>query len=256
MSTLRFGPTKEEDLRDFLKQEFIKRKQKNKKYSLRAFAKKIEVSHSVISEILNGKRRLTTKTFSRISNKLNLDPAIAKKYETHILKRKRQYTQLETRAGKLMSEWYFNALLELLEIKNVPQDPKGIANQLDIEESKVVSALDLLQELGLIKKTNNRWKVLIKNTTSWGNLNYVDIVNRVQMQNIEKGKKAIEEIDINDRSSLGLTVAMNPEDLPEVRKLIYDSVSRIGAFLERKGAVKKQVFHLNLMLFPVSKKIE
>jgi uncharacterized protein (TIGR02147 family) len=234
----------------------LKRKQKNKKYSLRAFAKKIEVSHSVISEILNGKRRITTKTFSQISKKLNLDQAISKKYESYIIKRKKQYTQIETRAGKLMSEWYFNALLELLEIKNVPQDPKSIADQLNIEESKVMSALNLLQELGLITRRNNKWKVLIKNTTSWGNLNYVDIVNRVQMQNLEKGKKAIEEIDINDRSSIGLTVAMNPEDLPEARKLIYDSVSRIGTFLERKGSIKKQVFHLNVMLFPLSKKIE
>ena len=48
-------------LRPFLKMELDSRIKKNPSYSLRSFAKSLNISHAALSQILNGKRNLTKK---------------------------------------------------------------------------------------------------------------------------------------------------------------------------------------------------
>lgn len=59
-------------LRKLLLQEFENKKSKNPSYSLRALARDIEVSPSVISDYLNEKRKLSPKTKYKIIRYLDL----------------------------------------------------------------------------------------------------------------------------------------------------------------------------------------
>ena len=53
-------------------QQFSQIKGKNPNYSLRAYSKKLDIPHSALSEILNGKRKLTKKMATRILINLKL----------------------------------------------------------------------------------------------------------------------------------------------------------------------------------------
>src|SRR4051812_39521403 len=59
----------------FLKSELSRRCERNPSYSLRAFAKSLGVSHTILSLVLAGKRPLARKSARKISEKLGLDPA-------------------------------------------------------------------------------------------------------------------------------------------------------------------------------------
>jgi transcriptional regulator with XRE-family HTH domain len=59
----------------FLKNEFANRKKRNAKYSLRALARDIGVSHSVISEYMSGKRNITKLTSYKIMFFLKIQPS-------------------------------------------------------------------------------------------------------------------------------------------------------------------------------------
>jgi hypothetical protein len=57
-------------LRSILEKEFTRRKQVNPRYSLRAFAKSVEVEHSTLSQLIRGRRAMTWKSIQAIAGKL------------------------------------------------------------------------------------------------------------------------------------------------------------------------------------------
>jgi cyanate lyase len=57
---------------DILKNIFQERINKNPKYSLRAFARDIGLSPSLLSMVMSGQRQLTAKQAAKISLKLKL----------------------------------------------------------------------------------------------------------------------------------------------------------------------------------------
>ncbi|MNJ92610.1 hypothetical protein D3C87_102830 [compost metagenome] len=63
---------KNSDFRQFLEDELARRSQNSPRYSLRAFARHLEVDSSFLSKILNGKRTVTMRTIRMFGERLNL----------------------------------------------------------------------------------------------------------------------------------------------------------------------------------------
>ena len=59
--------------RTFLQAELARRCARSNQYSLRAFARFLELDHSTLSQLLRGKRRLTDRTIRRCGVRLGLD---------------------------------------------------------------------------------------------------------------------------------------------------------------------------------------
>lgn len=55
-------------LRSILQSELARRKKVNRSYSLRAFARSVEVEHSTLSQLLRGKRAMTWKSIQTIAS--------------------------------------------------------------------------------------------------------------------------------------------------------------------------------------------
>lgn len=54
-------------LRTILETEFARRRRVNPRYSLRAFARSVEIEHSTLSQLLRGKRAMTWKSIRKIA---------------------------------------------------------------------------------------------------------------------------------------------------------------------------------------------
>ena len=63
---------KNSDFRQFLEDELARRMQSMPRYSLRAFARHLDVDSSFLSKILNGKRTVTMRTIRMFGERLNL----------------------------------------------------------------------------------------------------------------------------------------------------------------------------------------
>src|SRR5258708_1196779 len=61
------------NFRDALRTDFFARRQRNARYSLRAFARFLGVDHSTLSQILRSRRSLSPVMVSRLGRKLGLD---------------------------------------------------------------------------------------------------------------------------------------------------------------------------------------
>jgi transcriptional regulator with XRE-family HTH domain len=62
------------DLRATLTAEFARRRRLNPRFSLRAFARALGTHHRTLSQILEGRRRLTTRAIRRLGAGLRLGP--------------------------------------------------------------------------------------------------------------------------------------------------------------------------------------
>ena len=78
------------NLRLILNKKLDELKSKNPSYSLRAFARKLNVTPSALSEIINGKRRVSEKKAQSLAHHLLLDPTEKMKF----LKISKNYHQI------------------------------------------------------------------------------------------------------------------------------------------------------------------
>ena len=59
--------------RELLQHEFDRRRAANRRYSLRAFARALAVDHSTLSQILRGRRRVTSRTLRALGPRLGMN---------------------------------------------------------------------------------------------------------------------------------------------------------------------------------------
>lgn len=108
---------------DFLIKEFKKRKNKNKAYSMRAFAKSLKMDSSTLTQILSGKRKLSFVTAKKIVQLLSLDKAtqniLLLSYDDlnkKFLCEEDFFVPNEELSTELMSHWEYYTILSYLEI--------------------------------------------------------------------------------------------------------------------------------------------
>jgi transcriptional regulator with XRE-family HTH domain len=84
------------DFRKFLADELVRRSENSPRYSLRAFARHLDVDSSFLSKILNGKRTVTLRTIHMFGEKLNLPTQDLQRFEdvSHGKKMKRKLDRL------------------------------------------------------------------------------------------------------------------------------------------------------------------
>jgi len=162
-------------LRDVLSLELNSRVQKNKSYSLRSFARDLEISPSSLSDVIKGKSGGSASTLNKIANCLNLNDHEAGYIKNISLAEfaKCSVTQDKARAelerlAALIKIKHINkneaagvfdyralALLELLALKRYQRFPGMAAARLGLSEESFEKALKMLLQKKLISKNEN-----------------------------------------------------------------------------------------------------
>ena len=94
---------KKSDFRQFLEDELARRSQNYPRYSLRAFARHLEVDSSFLSKILNGKRTVTMRTIRMFGERLDL-PGEQLQVFAEVSREKKMKRKLERLLEKMPSE--------------------------------------------------------------------------------------------------------------------------------------------------------
>ncbi len=143
-----------------LRGHLLEIQQKNPAYSLRAFASKLQLSPSALSEILNGKRRVSEQLAQKTLNLLGTDPRdqskilqLFKQRHSEILEDSHEsnYLELKSDQFQIISKWHHFAILSLAETKGFKASPLWIAKRLGIKVVEAENALERLERLGFIE---------------------------------------------------------------------------------------------------------
>lgn len=245
-----------ESFKTYLQNELVRRCNQNSSYSLRAFARSLDIEPSALSQILRGKRKLSSKMTSRLAHVLDLSPIRVKNFIEFKDSSKNEvndFKELTIDLFEVLSDWYHFAILELMNTKHFNGNPKWIAKSLGITINEVNISIDRLQRLEMLEINNDgAWKDLTGGKTNLGDpalTNQAFI--RYQKKILALSEKSLmgDSIDIRDHS--GTTMAIDSSKIPEAKELTRKFRRKIGKLLT--GENEDQVYQLQVSLFPLSK---
>lgn len=261
---------------NWLRNELEAARVKNSRYSLRAMAKKLGLSPGRLSEIMNGRRRLTTQMAMRIADRLEYGPdkraeflgtvddarndasnpraAIPTAALPAPLKSLRQpkYDPLEMDRFHVIADWYHFAILSLIETTDFNSSPDWISKRLGISIAQAESALERLQSTKLISiSAKGRVRSTGKNIETPTDIASTAL-KRSHRQTLEQAIEAIYEVPLNERDITSMTMAIDSKKIPQAKKLIRDFRKKMAAFLENGPA--DEVYNLNIQLLPITKR--
>lgn len=246
-----------------LRSHYVARRKKNSAYSLRAYAKFLGIPSGRLSEITSGKRGIGPKLVRRLGDRLLLSPQETANliFSQKAFKGKKSYTpdsgdqivapdlSLTEDRFNLITEWYHFGILSLMKTDDFKSDSKWIGRRLNISAIEAQDALVRLERLGLIHKVGRSFRRSANMITTTHDISSADL-KRSHIESLKRSIDAIVEVPVNHRDISSITIACDPQDLPEVKNRIKEFRRKLHQFMER-GA-KKEVYELNIQLLPLS----
>lgn len=247
--------------RTYLQQEFVKRTAKNPAYSLRAFAQQLGVNHATLSSLMSGKRAITEATLLKLGQALNLSPAEMSHFKNAAPTESptsSSYFMIQQDAFAVMSEWYFDAILEMSLIPHFRLEANIIAKSIGITALQAKIALESLERLELlVKDENGKYKLQHQNSINILDPDFTSVANRKYQKSVlEKSVEALETVDRKKRDHTSTTMAINIKDLPKAKEIIQKFRHDLNAYLQREDASPDEVYQLQVSFFPLTKDLK
>jgi uncharacterized protein (TIGR02147 family) len=250
----------------FLRARLMGRIAQNQSYSVRAFARDLKISHSYLSQILNERRKLSLRQALRLSEGLRLEAEERQTFIQLLLETRPERFASGSSASykddpismdmdrfKIIGEWYHGAIVEMTSLKRFRADPRWIARQLGVTSLQVKAAVKRLQRMGVLEMKEKKW-VKSHNRFHFPTTSSEVAVRRFHQEMIYKGLKTLDsaqEEDFKHRDITGITIAINPEKIPEAQKRIQRFRNQLADFLS-KGETTA-VYQLNVQLFSLTR---
>lgn len=252
-----------------LKKELDSRLKKNPRYSLRAFARFLEMAPSKLSEIINGKAGLSLKSAQKIAYKLNLSEdekntfcdsaelqfarkAIDREKARYRLTRKSasvKYQKVSLDTFESIYEWYCFAILELVETTQFKNDSTWIAKQLGITNAESTSALERLKKAGLLVEENGSLKTDFSMRTTTTNIPS-EAIRKFHHQILQKAVKNLKAENIDNRDYSTALISIDKSQLKMVKNRILKFRKSLLRELS-KSTPKDEVFCLSIQFFSI-----
>jgi uncharacterized protein (TIGR02147 family) len=240
----------------FLLQELAERKTRNPVYSIRAFARDLDVSSTALCDVLAGKRDLSRKNAEKVASILCLSPGRTQSLMREILKSdyaegQVDFQTLEEDTFRLLSDWYHFALLNLAKIKTNRASPPWIAKRLGISVLESRHALSLLRRLGFLAIERGRLvrtgRPLFFKPTSMPRA-----LKKFQNQILVKAQESIERDRVEDRYVTSFVMPVDIRKLSAAKEMILNFQKRLMQLLE--AGELTEVYVLSVQLFPLTRK--
>ncbi|MES2769665.1 MAG: TIGR02147 family protein [Bdellovibrionota bacterium] len=243
--------------KELLQQEFLRRTTKNGGYSLRAYAKFLDMSHATLSTMLAGKRTITPATITKLAKKLGLGPQATENYlnpATNEDGKTQNYHVIQEDAFNSISEWYFDAILQLSLIPKINLEPNTISSVLSISKLEARLALETLERLELLKKNKNgKWIKTQKNSINYLDPDFTNVAMRKYQKSIlEKSLEALDNLPRSERDHTSTMMAVQKKDLTQVKELIKKFRHDLDKYLQRDGAKFDEIYQLQMSFFPIT----
>jgi uncharacterized protein (TIGR02147 family) len=262
------------NFREFLKDVYDDRREKNESFSLRAFTKLVGFSSpNYMRMITSGERNLTDAGIKKVSaylkfkkNASNFFTSLVYFNQAKTNEEKRKYFEkicyfkafceikrIDHQSYQYLSKWYYPAIRELTLLKGFKEDPRWIAAKLhpSITPQQVKDALVLLKDLGFLQyDKRNRIKpadVNIRTDVEVVNLSLWNFHHEMIHQALEK----LEQTEPDFRDMLSVTLALNHKGLKKIKTALYEFCEEItvdAAYSKDAEAV----YQLNMQLFNMS----
>lgn len=244
--------------RHILQAELARRCRANAQYSLRAFAKYLEVDHSTLSQLLRGKRQFTPTHIRKFGSRLGFDVATVETW-LHVEEQEsatdavsQKINQLSDDIASVMTNINHYAILELTRLADFQPDSRWIANMLGITVDEVNVLLHSLLRLRMLEMVSpTRWEdrlgdamANINAFTKAGVELYLQQLQNLLVQSVNADQKGPLFLD-------STTLAISTKRLPLALEMLKDFRESFVARLSQ-GNEHDAVYQLQLSFLPLT----
>ena len=262
------------DYRDFLKDYYDRRKAEMPFYSYRMMGDKLGLDSSYLYRVLQKKQHLPAHALPAAKEILALNGRQAEYFDllftAAITKDKSKQEELMAKALslrdverhslqaaelKLLESWWIPAVRAYLELNGGVVNVKQIAKDIcpPITEEQATDAIEILKEVGLVKKLASGRLALTDAHLTVGGPEKAKAVRHFQRQVLGLASDALDNVPVDERNISTLTVSVDQscfEDLGdmlrEFRRLVQKRID------EAKNP--DRVMQLSMAFFPVARK--
>lgn len=260
------------DYRLILNEIFEERSFLNSTYSLRAFARDLNVSPSTLSEIFSRKKGLSLTLAKSFANKLRM-PSWEKDYFCDLVSkehprscrirneaikrlnermRENDLKILNHKATRSLTSWVDLAILELTHLKKFENSTAWVAKKLNIDEASIKISIERLVESKLLKidKNSGRWSdisPLFCTTDGVPN----EAIRRLHKSILLIAMRKLESTDTEARSVKSIVFSLSSAQIPQAKKIIDNAIGEIVALSDRKNHERDQVMCFSSQLFSI-----
>lgn len=251
---------------EILKVSLQKKRTRNPRFSLRAMSRETGIDAGMLSKIFSGKYLPNAATTTKICHALQLttdettlvmnsigQAKFSKQGGTEDDENKPTKSEtpkeLEDSVFEVISNPCHYAIMELTFVSDFKSDTAWIAKRLGITKLETEYAVARLLRLGLLKKTDG---VLVKTNRSLTtkDKSRTTIAHRThQRALLRAAQQAVEKVPIDQRSTTGMTMAIDLAKIPAAKQLILNFNRQLSELLETGS--RQQVYQLSISLFPL-----
>ena len=266
------------DYRLYLNEYFCERKTANEHFSHQLFAQKAGIKSSgFVLHVMKGERNLTKPVILKISRAIGLDSNQTDYFEDLVsfeqaknqsdkefyfsrIAMKRENAKIRTlddRQYEFYSQWYHSVIREIVGLVEKRIDAKTLSKMLipPVTPTEFKKSLQLQVDLGLLKQISDE---IYEQTESFisagGAVRNVAIVNFQKIM-LKEALLAWDRFKSSEMMMNTVTFCMSEDLVETVKKEIRDFKSRLFELIAKDKKTTERVYHLNVNLFPVTKKI-
>jgi len=242
-------------------------------YSMRAFAKQVEISPSHLSRVLRGEKDLSPKSALKIALELDFnhekreqfldlvsyhsaDPHTKKLLLERINKRLKGNLKqsLDDELFKVISDWYYLPLFEFTKAKGFKSDSLWIAKKFNLSVAEINAAIDRMESLSLLTRDSHgnlsvRSELQIQTTDDITSM----AIRKHHKQMSEKAIQALQTQMTEEREFQSVHFAFSPNNIKRAKKMIREFADKFES--ELKPLSGEEVYQLNLQFFRLTKKL-
>lgn len=242
---------------DILLRKFKESQLRNPRWSQRAFAQKLGVSSGALSEIMKGKRPLTSSLKKKIASVLQLSPAeqldfFGDDIPSTLKPARFEYFQLSVDQFHLISDWWYFAILNLLKTKGFKPQHDWIAQRLQIPVKLVSESWDRLFRMGHLKRVKG--KVIREHARIETTDNLFDLsIRKAHIEDLKLIEKSILDGHTDNRDHTSMTVVINKKNMKKAKDLIRLFQDQFSEVVEVKdNELGEEVYRLSVSFYPLT----
>jgi transcriptional regulator with XRE-family HTH domain len=243
-------------IKKLLMQELTTRQARNPSYSIRAFARDLEIGVATLSEVLGGKRNISKTNLEKVLEKLLVSPLEREKLWDEYRDKVNRPHEVDDKMlidedlFRLIADWHYLAVLNLSKVKGFNGNPEWIAQRLGIKASEAKESLERLMRLELFRKVRGRYVRTKKSLTTTRDIPSAAI-RKHHSQNLLLAEQSLHRDPVEYREFGSVTLAVNLKKLPLAKELLLKTRKKIVDMLD-KGETS-EVYTLSFQLFPLTK---
>lgn len=264
------------DYRDLLLAYYNDRKAQMPLFSYRMLGGKLGIDASQLFRILQKEQHLPARCVPLAKELLGLSGRAAEYFELLIAASrskspsKRQELlnkafalrdvrrrELNNKELQFLSQWWIATVRAFLEVSRGAADPATIARSLipSISQEQVKEALELLKDLGMVKKLPSQKLALTEPHITVSGPEKSKAVREFQKQVMHLGASALDNTPVEQRDISTLTMALDEECLLDLKGMAQEFRRQVQKRVE-ECTLPDRIMQLNMALFPVAHRRE